>query len=101
MFATNPHLRIKPAQLKIAPLGRCFSHAEACRIASQAMSGVANTVLIDLASAEDATTSAFAQLVILRRTLLSLGRALCLPGLRDRTAGIFEVNRLAGVLPSI
>lgn len=101
MFATNPHLRIKPAQQKIAPMGRCFSHAEACRIASQAMTGMANTVLIDLTSAEDATTSAFAQLVILRRTLLSLGRDLCLTGLRDRTAGIFEVNRLAGVLPSI
>lgn len=101
MFATNPHLRIKPAQLKIAPRGRCFSHADACRVAIQAIDGKANSILIDLACAEDATTSAFAQLVILRRTLLSLGRDLCLTGLRDRTAGIFEVNRLAGVLPSI
>jgi anti-anti-sigma regulatory factor len=101
MFAANPRLKVKPVQQKLALKSRCFSHAEACRIAHQAMNGVANTVLIDLACAEDATTSAFAQLVILRRTLLSLGRDLCLTGLRARTAGVFEVNRLAGVLPHI
>jgi anti-anti-sigma regulatory factor len=58
-----------------------------------------NRVLIDLSAVEDATTSAFAQLVALRRTLLRLGRDLCLTNLRDRAAGVFEVNRLAGVLP--
>jgi anti-anti-sigma regulatory factor len=100
MFAKNPEMPVRAAQLNIAPAARHFSHAVALRVAGQAMNEQARRVVIDLASAEDATTSAFAQLVLLRRALLSLGRDLCLTGLRDRAAGIFEVNRLAGVLPT-
>jgi anti-anti-sigma regulatory factor len=99
MLAKNPEMHVRAAQLKIAPGARCFSHAEACRVSGQAMSEKAMRILIDLTSADDATTSAFAQLILLRRTLLSLGRDLCLTGLRDRTAGVFDVNRLAAVLP--
>lgn len=101
MLATNPHLRVRQAELKIAPQGPFFSYREACRIAGEAIGGVARTVLIDLGCAEDATTSAFAQLVILRRKLREIGRDLCLTGLRDRTAGLYEVNRLAAVLPRV
>jgi hypothetical protein len=37
----------------------------------------------------------------LRRQLLELGRDLCLTGLKDRAAGLFQVNRLEAVLPTV
>ena len=87
-------------QVKLAPSGRVFSHAEATRLFSQALSHrEAQQVVIDLRGAEDATTSAFAKLVLLRRLLLRCGRDLCLTNLHDRAAGLFEVNRLGDVLP--
>ena len=100
MLATHPKLQVRHAQVKLAPEGRCFSHAEACRLGEQALSRPAKQVVIDLAAVEDATTSAFAQLVLLRRSLLELGRDLCLTGLRDRAQGLFQVNRLEAVLPT-
>jgi anti-anti-sigma regulatory factor len=99
MFATYPNSQVRPAQMKLSPQGRCFSHAEACRLFSQALSQAARRIVIDLGRVEDATTSAFAQLVLLRRSLLRTGRDLCLTGLHDRPANIFQVNRLDGVLP--
>lgn len=99
MFATHPKMRVKPAPTRIVAQDVCFSHAEACKVFGQALNMQAKSVIIDLGRAENATTSAFAQLILLRRTLLRVGRDLCVTGLRDRTAGIFEVNRLAGVLP--
>lgn len=101
MFATHPTMQVSAAQSKLTPQGRVLSHTEACRLFVQALSDRAKQIIIDLAKMEDATTSAFAQLVLLRRTLLRDGRDLCLTGLRDRTAGLFEVNRLAGVLPTL
>ena len=100
MLATHPKLQVRHAQVKLAPEGRCLSHEEACRLVDQAMSRAAKNVVIDLTRVEDATTSAFAQLVLLRRSLLALGRDLCLTGLRDRAAGLFQVNRLEAVLPT-
>jgi anti-anti-sigma regulatory factor len=100
MFASHPQLQVCQAQLKLAPRGSSFSHAEACRLFVQAQSQGAKRIVIDLFQMEDATTSAFAQLVLLRRTLLRSGRDLCLTGLRDRAARMFEVNRLGGVLPT-
>lgn len=101
MFANHPELKVSAAQLKLVPQGRCLSHAEACRLFVQALSERARQIVIDLARMEEATTSAFAQLVLLRRTLLRDGRDLRLTGMRDRTAGLFEVNRLGGVLPTL
>src|SRR4051812_15652632 len=99
MLATNPGMQVAPAQMKLTAPGRQFSHAEACRMVSQALEQVARRVVIDFTRVEEATTSAFAQLILLRRSLLRSGRDLCLTGLRDRTAGLFEVNRLGAVLP--
>jgi anti-anti-sigma regulatory factor len=99
MLATHPKLHVRAAQVKLMPRGRCFSHAEACRLSGQALQFDGKRVVIDLAAVEEATTSAFAQLVLLRRSLLRIGRDLCLTGLRDRTAGLFQVNRLEAVLP--
>jgi anti-anti-sigma regulatory factor len=101
MFATHPEFAVNVAQLNLAPQGQCLSHAEACRLFVRALHERGKQIVIDLARMEDATTSAFAQLVLLRRVLLRDGRDLCLTGLRDRTAGLFEVNRLAGVLPTM
>jgi anti-anti-sigma regulatory factor len=78
-----------------------LSHAAVCRLVDQAMDRGARQVVIDLGRVEDATTSAFAELVLLRRSLLAIGRDLYLTGLRDRAAGLFEVNRLDAVLPTV
>ena len=77
-----------------------FSHSDACRIADVVLGqGRARTVVIDLKNAAEATTSAFARLVLLRRLLLKSGRDLRLINLRDRAASLYQVNRLGGVLP--
>ena len=102
MFATHPQLQVKQTPMRIAPPGRRFSHEDACRIFGQVLRvGEARRIVIDLEQAEEATTSAFAQLVLLRRTLLRAGRDLCVTGLKNRTAGLYEVNRLAAVLPAL
>ncbi len=78
-----------------------FSHRDASRIFDIAMrSRPVRTVVIDLNCAGEATTSAFAHLVLLRRYLLRRGRDLRIIGLRDRAAHLYEINRLASVLPS-
>ena len=88
-------------QVAVVPAGAGqFSHTEACRIANLAVcQGRARTVIIDLKNAADATTSAFARLVLLRRLLLRTGRDLLLTNLRDRAASLYQVNRLSTVLP--
>ena len=101
MLAKHPKLQVKQATIKLVPEGRCLSHAAVCRLVDQAMTRGARQVVIDLDRVDEATTSAFAQLVLLRRTLLALGRDLCLTNLRDRAAGLFEVNRLNAVLPTV
>ena len=101
MLAKHPKLQVKQAMVKLVPEGRCLSHAAVCRLVDQAMTRGARQVVIDLDRVDEATTSAFAQLVLLRRTLLALGRDLCLTNLRDRAAGLFEVNRLDTVLPTV
>jgi hypothetical protein len=77
-----------------------FSHCDAQRIYRDALRcpGV-RTIVIDFARAGEATTSAFARLVLLRRALRQAGGDLQLIGLRGKAALLFEVNRLAGVLP--
>ena len=77
-----------------------FSHTDACRIFDLAVRARGKTVVIDLKHATHATTSAFARLVLLRRTLLQAGRDMLLEGLRDRTATVYEINRLNLVLPT-
>jgi hypothetical protein len=85
---------------QVVPVSRALSHSEACRIADLVLPrGRARTVVIDLKDTAEATTSAFARLVILRRLLLRTGRDLRLVNLRDRAASLYQINRLAGVLP--
>jgi anti-anti-sigma regulatory factor len=78
-----------------------FSHHDAQRIYRDALRGRGvRTIIIDLGRAREATTSAFARLVLLRRALRQAGSDLQLIGLRGKAALLYEVNRLAAVLPS-
>ncbi|HZL36093.1 MAG TPA: STAS domain-containing protein [Tepidisphaeraceae bacterium] len=86
--------------LSIVPESRRFSHDEALRVSKVALrQRGARTVVIDLKHATDATTSAFARLVLLRRRLRANGRDLRLVNLHDRTESLYELNRLSRVLP--
>jgi anti-anti-sigma regulatory factor len=89
-----------PTELAIIHDTEYFRHPDAAKIFRWALGarGV-KTVIIDLTHVRDATTAAFAQLVLLRRKLLRSGRDLRLMGLRERAARVYEVNRLAEVLP--
>ena len=88
-------------EVAIVPKGLSFSHTEACRVFDVAMRcRTATMVVVDLKYADDATTSAFARLVLLRRRLLDTGRDLRLAGLRARAADVYKVNRLTIVLPT-
>ncbi|MDB5174852.1 MAG: hypothetical protein JWN51_3625 [Phycisphaerales bacterium] len=83
----------------IVPPGRRFSHEEACLVSRMAFHSGARTVVIDMKYATDATTSAFARLVLLRRILRAAGRDLKLVNLRARAANLYEINKLDEVLP--
>jgi anti-anti-sigma regulatory factor len=76
-----------------------LSHTDARRIFDLAVCETARMVVIDMKRVQDATTAAFATLVLLRRTLLRTGRDLLLVGLHDRAALLFGINRLEAVLP--
>jgi anti-anti-sigma regulatory factor len=78
-----------------------FSHQDADAVSRLAIAkGNAKRVVIDMAMAHIATTSAFARLVLLRRSLLKTGRDLRLVHLHDQVASLYEMFRLAEVLPS-
>lgn len=66
---------------------------------SAATDSSSQTIVLDLNQAEDASTAAFARLVLLRRDLLKEGRDLRLRGLRQRLANVWRLNRLSAVLP--
>jgi len=90
----------KGREIAIMPDAGSLSHSEACRIAEVALRrSDAETIVIDFERIEDATTSAFARLVLLRRVLLKAGRDLRLVNLRDRAAHLFDIARLESVLP--
>jgi anti-anti-sigma regulatory factor len=88
-------------QTKIILHAERFSHQDALRIYREALLRArrARTVIIDLGRAKEATTSAFARLVLLRRALRQAGCDLLIIGLRGKAALLYEVNRLASVLP--
>jgi len=85
----------------IVPRSERFSHDDACRVCRDALKKDPDhaTVVIDLRHAREVTTAAFARLVLLRRRLRADGRDLRLTNLHERAASLYEVNRLASVLP--
>lgn len=84
----------------IIPRARIFSHRDASKVYNAAIqASLMDLVEIDLRHVEEATTSAFARLVLLRRELLRRGRDLRITGLQSRTAHLYELNRLESILP--
>ena len=77
-----------------------FSHDHARAVSRWALRpGRSARVVIDFRHAPDASTAAFAALVLLRRRLLAQGRDLRLEGLGGRAYQVYCVNRLETVLP--
>jgi len=90
------------SQSTILPSAGVLSHAEASRLADLATRSSGNPVIVlDLSRCEEASTAAFARFVLLRRALRARGRDLRLAGLRGQPARLFEVHRLANVLPTL
>jgi anti-anti-sigma regulatory factor len=90
----------QPAQISLVPRHPRLTHEDACRISRLALERAAvRTIVIDQTNVREATTSAFARLVLLRRVLRRTGRDLRLVNLHDHAATLFEVNRLGKVLP--
>ena len=90
-----------PSETTIAADSASFSHQDADAVSRLAVAnGNAKRVVIDMDMAHIATTSAFARLVLLRRSLLKTGRDLRLVHLHDQVASLYEMFRLAEVLPS-
>jgi ABC-type transporter Mla MlaB component len=85
----------------VLPAADRLTHDEACRLAVQATRSSAQTVIIDMTRSQDASTAAFARLVLLRRELLQSGRDVRLAGLNARAAQLFEVHRLDTILPRL
>lgn len=57
-------------------------------------------VLIDMSQVEEVNTAELAELVALRQRLLHNGRDLQLVGLRGRAKALYDLARLAAVLPA-
>ena len=78
-----------------------FSHEDAARIARQVIQHGNNPlVMIDLSRAAEATTAAFARLLLLRHELMNRGRDLQLVGLTGRVRSLYNVLHMAHLLPT-
>lgn len=79
-----------------------LSDEQAARLAQQALEQTQQEqLLIDCSQVCDADVFGFARLVLLRRELIARGADLLLSNLHDRAASVYEVNKLAGVLPRV
>lgn len=58
-----------------------------------------DVVVLDLANTDEATTAGFARLVVLRRDLKRSGGDLYLLHLHGQAKKVYEVNRMAALLP--
>lgn len=83
------------------PAGKRLSHDEACRLSKLAMASRAQSVVLDMTQCDDASTAAFARLILLRRDLLKTGRDVQIIGLKARAGRLFQVHRLEAVLPQV
>ena len=91
-----------PLQTTIVTESIAFSHADADHVSQMATCGSSSKrIVIDMSVVKETTTSAFARLVLLRRTLLRAGRDLRLTNLRDQAAGLYEIIRLKEILPTL
>ena len=80
--------------------GKYLSYEDACQLARRVIVEDGSAlVCIDLRSASDAATAALAKLIALRRDLLKVGRDLRILGLGRRAGAVYEVHRMANLLP--
>ena len=79
--------------------GERLADSDARHIHRFALQRASKMIILDLHRVGDATTSAFATLVLLRRELLRKGRDLRLRGLRERAARVYQFCMLREVLP--
>ncbi len=56
-------------------------------------------IVLDLKQTTHTTTAALARLTVLRRNLLMTGGDLHLQHLRGRTRNVYDIHRMAGLLP--
>lgn len=78
-----------------------LTYRDACQISRQVLSRKGPPmVLIDLKQSPDTTTAALARLVVLRRDLLGAGRDLRLAHLNGKCRSLYEIAKLAHVLPT-
>ena len=77
-----------------------FSYRDAADIAEQVhRDASSDLVLVDLVHTTEATTAAFARLVVLRRALRRFGGDLHLVHLHGRARKVYEINRMNELLP--
>ncbi|HEX8914141.1 MAG TPA: hypothetical protein VF796_17465 [Humisphaera sp.] len=99
-YAAPPDPAVPATRRTVVPKADRFSHEHASAISKWVLNrDQARTVTVDLSHANDATTAAFATLVLLRRALLRDGRDLRVSGLRDRAQFVYSISRLDQVLP--
>lgn len=88
--------------LRITHPGARLSYPEARRIAQNVPAGCpVKFVLIDLGRTTQATTAGLARLILLRRELLAAGRDLRILGLSSRAEALYEICRMARLLPRL
>ncbi len=99
-YAAPPFPAVPTTTRTVVPKADRFSHEHASAISKWVLKrNQARTVTVDLSYADDATTAAFATLVLLRRAMLRDGRDLRVSGLRDRAKFVYSISRLEQVLP--
>jgi ABC-type transporter Mla MlaB component len=89
------------SSLVVLRAGERLSHTEAARLAELAQGSTSHRIMIDMSRVLEATTAAFARLVLLRRELIQRGCDVRLAALRGQPARLVDVHRLEAVLPSI
>lgn len=75
-----------------------LTYADACRIAEKS-EAAPGAVLLDLDRTEKTTTAALARLIQLRSSLLGRGGDILIAGLAGQAESLYQISRLAGVLP--
>ncbi len=92
---------VKAVEHILIPYPRAtLDYPQVCILAGRLQSGPAPAVFtLDLACSTDATTAAFARLVLLRRHLLERGSDIHLRNLSGRANLLYLFNRMQELLP--
>lgn len=89
------------AQLFIDRDSEAFSHDAARQLRHTVTTTAQGNVVIDFGQVRHISTAALAELVLLRRKLLSDGCDLRVVNMTGQVAALYRICRLEGVLPSV